>query len=334
MIGKKFTDLRNGRVVEVTDRFEDIVILDGSKKIKVNQLLNTDHFDEFIDPKNFFRNESLLNNFAQKIKQIPDDVLKNIKDESLVTENYNQSDNSKIKKVKMKDPMQPILDEPAVLPADPEMERLELMKKYGITQDPILDAQKQLEKFKSLLQDPEEEVETFEVDRDDEYSEEEFGEEEFGEEELEKEEPVDEEIKRKSIKQVEKKVEKVDDPIIGMFKNVKRNRDFKVTIDYQNMIPRPDFIEMMEDSYNTSIIEFLADEFTNQILENPNLIKDKIIEEIKKIVYKKNETVTEEKKDQKKEITIETKIETKIVEKPKRGRRKKEELENDRSAVN
>jgi hypothetical protein len=318
MIGRKFTDLRNGRVVEVTDKFEDIVILDGTKKIKLNQLLNTDHFDEFIDPKNFFRNESLLNNFAQKIKQIPDDVIKNIKEESLVTEEVKNLGNSK--KVKMKDPMAPLIDEPAILPADPEMEKLELMRKYGINSDPITDAQKQLEKFKSLLQEGEE-VQTFEVDREEEF-EEDF-EEEFVEEVIEN--PVNQ-VNQK----IEKKVEKIDDPIISMFKNVKRNRDFKVTIDYQNMIPRADFIEMMEDSYNTSIIEFLADEFTNQILENPNLIKDKIIDEIKKIVY--NKDVSE--KPSKKEISLETKIETKIIEKPKRGRRKKEELENDRSAVN
>jgi hypothetical protein len=331
MIGKKFTDLRNGRVVEVTDRFEDIVILDGSKKIKVNQLLNTDHFDEFIDPKNFFRNESLLNNFAQKIKQIPDDVLKNIKDESLVTENYNQSDNSKIKKVKMKDPMQPILDEPAVLPADPEMERLELMKKYGINNDPIVDAQRQLEKFKSILQDPEEEIQTFEVNREDDI---EVDEEENYQDEVmvEVEKEIIKEVEKAPIVSTTKKTEKNDDPIVTMFKNVKRNREFNVTINYENKIPRPDFIEMMEDSYNTSIIEFLADEFTNQILENPNLIRDKIIAEIKKIVYKEEEVVEVEKKS--KEIQLDAKIETKIVEKPKRGRRKKEILENDRSTVN
>lgn len=331
MIGKKFTDLRNGKVVEVTDRFEDIAILDGNKKIKVNQLLNTDHFDEYIDPKNFFRNESLLNNFAQKIKQIPDNVIKNIKDESLVTENFNSTENYKTNKIKLKDPMSPIIDEPAILPADPEMEKLELMKKYGITQDPILDAQKQLDKFKSLLQDTEEEeIQSFEVDREEDL------EEDFEEENYEEE--IVEEVKKSPVKQLkqksEKQVERIDDPIIAMFRNVKRNRDFKVTIDYQNMIPRADFIEMMEDSYNTSIIEFLADEFTNQILENPNLIREKIIEEIKKIVYVKVEPVKQEEKSTKKEISLETKIETKIVEKPKRGRRKKEELENDRSTVN
>jgi hypothetical protein len=327
MIGKKFTDLRNGRIVEVTDRFEDIAILDGNKKIRVGQLLDTNFFDEYIDPKNFFRNESLLNNFTQKIKQIPDDVLKNIKEESLITEDFNQDGISKPKKVRMKDPMQPIMDEPAVLPADPEMERLELMKKYGINNNPIVDAQKQLDKFKSILEDPqkedEEEIQKFEVDREEDM---------VMTEEVKYQENIVEETKKTPAESNSKKVEKNDDPIIAMFKNVKRNREFSVSINYENKIPRADFIEMMEDSYNTSIIEFLADEFTNQILENPNLIRDKIIAEIKKIVYKGEEVVEIEKKS--KEIELDAKIETKIVEKPKRGRTKKVILENDRSTVN
>ena len=327
MIGKKFTDLRNGRIVEVTDRFEDIAILDGNKKIRVGQLLDTNFFDEYIDPKNFFRNESLLNNFTQKIKQIPDDVLKNIKEESLITEDFNQDGISKPKKVRMKDPMQPIMDEPAVLPADPEMERLDLMKKYGINNNPIFDAQKQLDKFKSILEDPqkedEEEIQKFEVDREEDM---------VMTEEVKYQENIVEETKKTPVESNSKKVEKNDDPIIAMFKNVKRNREFSVSINYENKIPRADFIEMMEDSYNTSIIEFLADEFTNQILENPNLIRDKIIAEIKRIVYKGEEVVEVEKKS--KEIELDAKIETKIVEKPKRVRTKKVILENDRSTVN
>ena len=54
---KKFTDLINGKVVQVTDQFEDIVILDGKTKIKMNKLLDNNLYDEYIDPKNFFRNE-------------------------------------------------------------------------------------------------------------------------------------------------------------------------------------------------------------------------------------------------------------------------------------
>jgi hypothetical protein len=332
MIGRKFTDLRNGKIVEVTDLFEDVIILDGSKKIKMNQLLNRNHFDEYIDPKNFFRNDSLLNTFAQKIKEIPDNLVKNIRDENLLTESHTQNE-TRPRKVKLNDPMQPVSDEPAILPADPEMEKLELMKKYGILNDPFSDAQKQLDKFKSILEDldPKEEVQTFEVIRE---NDEEVIEDFQNDEEVLNENVLKNQVKKdpETMRKIESN-QRIDDPIIAMFKNVKRNREFNVTIDYQNKIPRADFIEMMEDSYNTSIIEFLANEFTNQILENPEIIKNKIIEEIKKIVYKKEEVKTVESNTLK-EINLENKIETKIVEKPKRGRTKKQVEKNDRSAVN
>jgi hypothetical protein len=70
-----------------------------------------------------------------------------------------------------------------------------------------------------------------------------------------------------------------------MFKNVKRIKDFSISLEIKNRIPRPDFIEMMEDSYNTSIIDFLASEFTQNILSNPQMIEDMIRQKIKEVVY-------------------------------------------------
>jgi hypothetical protein len=81
----------------------------------------------------------------------------------------------------------------------------------------------------------------------------------------------------------------VDDPIITMFKNVKRNQNFNFTLLVDGKIPRLDFIEMMEDSYTTSIIEFLANEFTQNLLSDPDFIKNKIMDEIKSLVYGKTQ---------------------------------------------
>ena len=77
---KKFTDLVSGRVVEVTDQFEDIVILDNKTKIKVNKLLDNRLYDEYIDPRNFFRNEGLVNAFTEKIRQISTESIINEKE--------------------------------------------------------------------------------------------------------------------------------------------------------------------------------------------------------------------------------------------------------------
>ena len=70
-----------------------------------------------------------------------------------------------------------------------------------------------------------------------------------------------------------------------MFKGVKRIVEFNISLDIKNKIPRLDFIEMMEDSYETSIIDFLADEFTNELLKNPATIKDMIKSKINTLVY-------------------------------------------------
>ena len=80
-------------------------------------------------------------------------------------------------------------------------------------------------------------------------------------------------------------VQVVEDPIITMFKNVKRSKDFSISLEIKNKIPRLDFIEMMEDSYNTSIIDFLATEFTDNLLRNPQIIEDMIKQKIKEVVY-------------------------------------------------
>jgi len=89
-------------------------------------------------------------------------------------------------------------------------------------------------------------------------------------------------------------VQSVTDPITTMFKNVKRNKDFSFTIEIGEKIPRLDFIEMMEDSYETSIIDFLSEEFTQKILSNPDYIKSKISDEIKRLVYPNQKEESEE----------------------------------------
>ena len=57
MKNKKFKDLSNNKVVQVTDQFEDIIILDGKTKVKMNQLMDKRYFEDYIDPQSFFKNE-------------------------------------------------------------------------------------------------------------------------------------------------------------------------------------------------------------------------------------------------------------------------------------
>jgi hypothetical protein len=273
--GKKYTDLTTGRVVEIKDHFEDIAILDNNSKIKLNRLLDKNFFDEYIDPNSFFKNDGLLSTFAQKIKQIPDELINNMNESS--NSSISRNGQVDLNNISGSTSIRPIIDEPAVLLSDPELEKEELMRKYNIQNNPINEAQRQLEKFQQLLgEETTEPVQRVEVNRD------------------ESGEPV-QRVEVNNVQQVEVRREvvqpKVEDPIITMFRNVKRNTDFKISLDIENKIPRYDFIEMMEDSYNTSIIDFLANEFTNNLLENPDIIKNKIKEEIERLVYKKESKV-------------------------------------------
>jgi len=282
---KKFTDLSTGRVVEVTDHFEDIVILDGKSKIKLNKLLDNRLYDEYIDPRNFFANEGLVSAFTEKIRQIPTDSIKNEQDRfdpknPPVLKNYG-------------DPMRPTFDEPAVLPYDPEEEKRELLAKARSMFGGSETLEKQKESFKNLLEESEEENLEF---------------------------PMEANPQPKTntnnyiqapVSRPEPFMQNVVDPIIQMFRNAKRNTDFRISFDINNKIPRIDFIEMMEDSYNTSIIDFLAEEFTNEILLKPELLKNRIKEQLSLKVYGKRNTQEE------------------IIESPKAPTRKKTVKSND-----
>ena len=142
---KRFTDLSSGRVVEVTDQFEDIVILDNKSKIKLNNLLDNRMYDEYIDPLNFFRNEGLVNAFTEKIRQLPNEVSQDKAFDSSrqLLNNYGN-------------PLDYVDNTPAVLPYDPEEEKQQLIEKakrmFSNTQN---NTSRQMESFKNILGDDE-----------------------------------------------------------------------------------------------------------------------------------------------------------------------------------
>jgi hypothetical protein len=271
---KKFTDLINGKIVQVTDQFEDIVILDNKTKIKVNKLLDNNLYDEYIDPRNFFRNEGLVSAFTEKIRQIPIDNIINEK------ERYDPKNPPVLKNYG--DPMRPSFDEPAVLPYDPEEERRELMAKAQSMFNGGGNAvQKQMESLNSIIRE--------DIDDDFDYNEERI---------IENPQVSSRHVENRNENYMNNNNTSID-PIVQMFRNAKRNTDLKINFSISNKIQRLDFIEMMEDSYNTSIIDFIAEEFTNELILNPEAIKNKIKDQISSMVYKsvqKTDTSAEVKK--------------------------------------
>jgi hypothetical protein len=263
MNGKKFRDNRTGEVVKVIDSFENIAILENKQKIDVRRLTDTNYFTEEIDPASFFNNQGAYNNLAEKIKNIPtndivdDDLPANVSSGQAV----NYADNSY---------NPPVDDGSAVIVSSLDDEREELARKYGVSLDNKQAVVKQNEAFAQILGD-ENVNELSIVPQKSVYS--------------------DNNVQKVEVKRddegevLQRPVARQEDPIHIMFRNAKKVVEFDLDLKLINKIPRLDFIEMMEDSYEKSIIDFLATEITNDLLKNPENLKFQISEKIKEMVY-------------------------------------------------
>jgi hypothetical protein len=270
---KVFKNKLTGDTFTIVDQYQNVAITSNKEKVNTSLLQNNNIFEEVvsgtinesftrktddpIDPRNFFDNQRTYDVFAEKIKNVD---MSNIKDEQFTNDStMNLAGN-----------FRPSNDESAVIMSDPEYEIEELKRKYGaVSVDDSL--RKQNEVFSKIL-------EPNENQQQDPYVPVQLSEQQNNRQNI------------MNIQQNEPPIQRIEvqDPVIGMFKNVKRNTDFKINLKIDGKIPRLDFIEMMEDSYEVSIIEYLADEFTNNLLKDPSIIRNKIINEIKSQIEKKN----------------------------------------------
>jgi len=269
LANKSFKNNLTGEIVTVIDSFENIAILENKQKLNVNTLMNPALYTEEIDPLSFFNNQGAYNILAEKIKNIPTEQ---------IVDDSGELNVSGVERIDIPRGV----EESIVSITTEEDEKAALAAKYGIVSPPVESLQRQNEAFARILgedsqdelpqvpqyqQPVQEQVTRVEVNREEK-----------------------EEFSREYVQPVQR-VE-VEDPIIKMFKGVKRSVDFNISLDIKNKIPRLDFIEMMEDSYETSIIDFLADEFTNELLKNPETIKDMIKSRIRYYVYGEEATIS------------------------------------------
>ncbi len=338
---RKFKNNLTGEVVEVLDSFEDIAILENMSRVSVKQLVNPSLYTEvastsipnsprlnedIIDPTTFFSSQNAYNALAEKIKNIPADKLP--PDEPI----------NDVISVNADSNFGPVSSNESIITAvSEEDEKAALAAKYGIVNPPVESLQRQNEAFARILGDEsenelpqvpqyqqpvqEEPVTRVEASRNDIPG--------------LNDESASQDWNNQQFNQPIQRIE-VEDPIIRMFKGVKRNVDFNISLDVVNKIPRLDFIEMMEDSYETSIIDFLADEFTNKLLENPSQIRDMIKDKIHTMVYGEavkdvNSQITDSVtafptavNDQITDSVTQTKPETKKPRAPRKPRQKKE----------
>ena len=322
---KIFKNKLTGDTFTIVDQYQNVAITSNKEKVNTALLQNNNIFEEVssmsgvnesfttrkvedvIDPNNFFDNQRTYDVFAEKIKSVD---MSKIKDDSYGGDNSNVN-------INLPNDFRPSSNDSAVIMSDPEDEIAELKRKYGATSvDDSL--RRQNEVFSKILEEPSE-----------------------NQSEEQPYVPVqlpEQQNNRQNLMNIQneppiQRIE-VQDPVIGMFRNVKRNTEFKINLKVDGKIPRLDFIEMMEDSYEVSIIEYLADEFTNNLLRDPSIIRNKIISEIKSLIDKKN--LSSDKKEEVKsnpdvvnpQITDSvTSEKPKTVRKPRKMTAKKESTE-------
>jgi len=292
LLNKSFKNNQTGEVVKIIDSYQNIAITDNKERIDTSRLLDNKYFTEYIDPKSFFQDNNTYNLFAEKIKNV---------DTSKIPEDDSSVGSSVI--IPSNDGFSPSTNESAVVMYDPEDEKAELIRKYGATDTSALTKQNQA--FSKILGEDDDVVQV-NADRQ-----------------------TSTQLTINSVSQVQvpQKVN-FEDPIITMFKNAKKNIDFSIDLKVEGKIPRIDFIEMMEDSYEISIIEFLADEFTNDLLKNPTKLKLKIISELRKKVYPNDLVEDKDSTEKKLEVEVNKPVESNLEvdsvksEQKPRGRKK------------
>jgi hypothetical protein len=257
LAGKVFKNNSTGNAVKVIDSFENIAILENKQKIDVKTLMDTNQYTEQIDPSSFFNNQGAYNILAEKIKNIPTHMIQD------------EEGSVQIQSASNYDEFGPASNESAIVMTTEEDEKAELARKYGVSIDNNNSLQKQNEAFAQILGDDADELP------------------QAPKVSIHEQQVQRVEVKRDEVEEHKAPTQRIEieDPIITMFKRTKRNVEFKVSFEISDKIPRLDFIEMMEDSYEISMIDFLADEFTNKILQDPTMIKETIKNKIKQLVY-------------------------------------------------
>jgi hypothetical protein len=269
---KTFKDNRTGEVLKVIDSFENIAILENKTKIDTRRLMDPNHFTEQVDPASFFNTQNAYDSLFEKIKTIPADRIPDengeISPRVSVDNNYTP----------------PVEDDSAIIYGSIDDEKEELARKYGVSLDSNQSVARQNEAFAKILEDSPELDDLPAVPAP--------------KQAVSNEPPVQRvEINRdngtvavngQDAEPIYTKTK--EDPIYTMFRGVKRSVEFSLDLKLENKIPRLDFIEMMEDSYEKSIIDFLAEEFTKELLKDPKSLKERIKEKIKEMVYSKPAT--------------------------------------------
>lgn len=279
LANKTYKNNTTGEVIKIIDSFGDIAVLENKNKVNVTDLMDTSKYTEQIDPSSFFNNQSAYDGLVEKIKTLPTD--------NMIDESVSQSFGG--------DEFKPTMSESAIIQTTEEDEIAELARKYGVNQGNTNEVESQNDAFNKILNPEKPEIKPKRQNQ------------------LGDNEPTNTSLDERRGEIIYEEPKVADNPILVMFKSAKKNVDMDIKIESDVKIPRLDFIEMMEDSYDVSIIDFLSEEITNQLLEDTESIKEKVKLRIKEMVYgedymksSKKEGFSENIEDSTKDVKAET----------------------------
>ena len=267
ILGKKYVNISTNKTVTVAEQDNDIITLNDGSIVSITRILDKNHYDDFIDPSSFFQTEKTLNMLSSKILSIPEEHLNQLPiddssvdyvDNNLINEGF--ANNNK--------DFYPNSQESMIIESNENDEYQLLQDKIkNMGRSTMNDAMEQSNALLSLIGEGSNTTNNHVIENSIESP------------------NIQNTNSDNTITNNTISTNKIADPIITMFDGVKRNVEFNMDIKINKMIPRIDFIEMMEDSYNQSIIEYLATEFTNELMSNPQSIKNIFMKEMKKMVY-------------------------------------------------
>jgi len=110
-----------------------------------------------------------------------------------------------------------------------------------------------------------------------------------------------------------------ENPEEALFKKLKRNYNAKFDLQIEEKIPTIDFIKMMNDNFEMSIIDYLSNQMVNKMLQDPSKLRKQLKDQLETMVYgaPRIEEVEEEIEEERPVVKIvEESVEEIIDEKP------------------
>lgn len=261
LIGKKYIKVNENKEYSVIGTEGAFYILNDKSKVSAQRLLDTESFTEVLDVKNFFEasNNAITSAFSNtKVPQTEynDNVIRveakrtDLGDDDKFYANSNDS---------------ALISHEEI---DPEEEKRLLIEKYKIKPHTTHNVISQVEQQNELMQKL--------INGDD------------IQPSMVKNEFMVDEFKQVGSKPSVQIPSPVIDPIIDLLNKTKRVNNLKLKIEIEELLPKNEFIQMLEESYDKSIIDYLTDEIYNKMIKDSDSIKEQIKNQITAAVNKKS----------------------------------------------